>query len=135
MNISDSVQVLLAGKDRVIERFYDRFLDRHPELKHHFTGRDMRMQASMVTMALVSVEAYYTHRYPATEHYLNVLGHRHYHTGVRPEDFPKFRDVLLEILEDVFQDDWDQQLHEDWKNAIDLAVARMLEGYERTYSV
>ena len=39
------------------------------------------MQASIVMMAFVSVEAYQTHRFLATEHYLRVLGNRHFHNG------------------------------------------------------
>ena len=135
MNISESVQSLLRSNDSVVEQFYERFLTRHPELGHHFAKRNMKLQASIVTMAIANVEAYYTHRFPATEHYLKVLGHRHYHDGIRPEDFPKFRDVLLETLADFLGDDWDQKLHDDWLAAMDLAIATMLEGYRKTYTL
>ena len=134
MNITESVQTLLSSQKRVVERFYERFLSEHPELRHHFESRDLKMQASIVTMALVSVEAYYTHRFPATEHYLRVLGNRHFHNGIRPEDFPKFRDVLLITLEEFHGDKWHQGLQREWKDAIDLAVSIMLEGYQRTYT-
>ena len=90
VNIIESVQTLFSSQERVVERFYERFLKEYPELRHHFESRDLKMQASIVTMALVSVEAYYTHRFPATEHDLRVLGNRHFHNGIRPEDFPKF---------------------------------------------
>ncbi len=134
MNITESVQTLLNSQDRVVERFYDRFLERHPDLRYHFEQRDMERQASIVTMALVSVEAYYMNRFPATEHYLRVIGHRHFHGGIRPEDFPRFRDVLLETLEEFHGADWDEELCQQWKTAIDLAVSVMLEGYKRTYT-
>lgn len=133
MNISESVEALLSSKDRVVERFYERFLSTYPELSHHFENGDLKVQASKVTMALVSVEANFTQRFPATEHYLKVLGHRHYHNGVRPEDFPKFRDVLIEILAEFLGDDWSDQLQDEWQAALNLAIATMLEGYEQTY--
>ena len=134
MNISESVQVLLSSKDRVIERFYERFLTQYPELKRHFESRDMRMQASMLTVALASVEAYYTHRFFATEHYLKVLGHRHYHEGVKPEDYPKFCSALLEVLQGFHGDDWSEPLENEWRRALDLAIATMLEGYQDSYT-
>jgi len=133
MNLSESVPILLDSQSSVVEDFYKRFLEQHPEVSHHFKRRDLRMQASIVTMALLSVDAHYTHRFPATEHYLKVLGHRHYHEGIQPEDFPKFRDVLIETLKDFLQEDWDQQLHDEWYAALNLAIYTMLEGYQKTY--
>ncbi len=134
MHISDSVHELLTSKQRVVERFYEKFLSQHPELSHHFQTRDLKMQASIVAMALVNVEGYYTNRFPTVEHYLRVLGHRHYHNGIRNEDFPKFRDVMLETLAEFHGDDWNEQLYSDWKQAIDLSVSVMLEGYSQTYT-
>lgn len=134
MKIADSVQALLNSRDQVVRGFYDRFLDRHAELRHHFEQRDLELQASIVTMALVSVEAYYSHRFPATEHYLKVLGHRHYHNGIRREDFPKFRDVLLETLRDFHGEQWSDELAQEWFDAINLAVDVMLEGYSKRFT-
>jgi len=111
MKISESVHALLTSKERVVERFYEQFLTLYPELKSHFESRDLKLQASIVTMALVSVEAYYSHRFPAVEHYLHVLGHRHYHDGIPPDGFPKFRDVLLTTLEEFHGTDWTTELH------------------------
>lgn len=134
MDITESVQALLSSKERVIERFYDRLLTQHPELRRHFENRDMRIQASMLTIALASVEAYYTQRFFATAHYLRVLGHRHFHEGVRPEDYPKFRDTLMQILKGFLGNDWTPQLEEQWREALDLTIATMLEGYDDTYT-
>lgn len=135
MDITESVQALLNSHERIVERFYERFLRQYPELRHHFETRDMAVQASIVTMGLVSVEAYYTNRFPATEHYLKVLGHRHFHNGVREEDFPRFRDVLLETLSDFHGHDWDDALHQAWREAFDLSVSVMLEGYTSVYTM
>ena len=135
MDISESVQSLLSSKECVIERFYDRLLTRFPELRRHFENRNMRMQASMLTVALASVEAYYSYRFPATEHYLKVLGHRHFHEGVRTDDYPKFETALLETLREFFADDWESALVEQWQDALRLAIDTMLEGYKETYTL
>ena len=135
MDISASVPAIMSSKGCIIERFYDRMFAEHPELHRHFTNRDMRIQASMLTVALASVEAYYSHHFPATEHYLKVLGNRHFHEGVRPEDYPKFQTALLETLEDFFGDQWQPDLARQWKEALELAVQTMLEGYHKVYTM
>ncbi len=134
MTISSTVDALLGSKDRVVERFYDGLLTEYPELQRYFEHRDLRIQASMVTMALVHVEGYYSHRFPATRHYLQVLGHRHYHLGVRPEDLVKFRDAMLSALADFLGNAWTEQLASDWKEALDLAIEVMLEGYQQDFT-
>jgi hemoglobin-like flavoprotein len=133
VTISSSVDALLDSKDHVVERFYDRLLSQYPDLARFFEQRDMRIQASMLTMALVHVEGYYSHRFPATRHFLRVLGHRHYHAGVRPEDFPRFRDAMLDSLAEFLKDDWTTALAEEWRQAIDLATSVMLEGYRQDF--
>ena len=132
MDISESVQALLNSQERVVEGFYDRLLKRYPELRHHFVSRDLERQAIMVTMSLV--EAYYIHHFPATEHYLKVLGDRHYNNAIRPADFVKFRDVMLETMHDFHGEDWSDELNRQWYDAIDLAVSVMLEGYKSSYT-
>jgi hemoglobin-like flavoprotein len=85
-------------------------------------------------MALIVVESHFTHSYPATTHYLHVLGHRHHQSGIPPEHFPKFRDCLLETLAEFHAESWSPDLAAAWRAAIDLAAGTMLEGYERAYT-
>ena len=134
MKISDSVEALLSSQERVVEQFYRRLFTKHPELQRHFDDGDLKAQASKVTMALVSIEGHYSHRFPATEHFLKVLGHRHYHNGIRPEDFEKFRDVMLETLEDFHAGEWSSELYQAWTDALNLAISTMMEGYRETYT-
>ena len=135
MDISASVQTLLSSKGSVIEHFYDRLFSQHPELSLHFENRDMRIQASMLIVALASVEAYYSQRFPATEHYLKVLGNRHFHEGVTIDDYPSFQTALLETLEEFFADDWQPELAHQWREALELAIETMLKGYQEAYTL
>ena len=79
------------------------------------------------------VEAYYSHDYPAAEHYLKVLGTRHKNYGARKEDYPKFRECLLETLAVIHAEDWDAELARQWGEAIDKATSTMLLGYEEDF--
>ncbi len=133
MRIEESLRAILSHKGMVIEDFYRRFVDLDADVRQHFDGVDMQQQAAMLTMALMTVEGNYRHTYPATEHYLKVLGHRHHQQGVAPELYPKFRDCLVETLQDFHGDEWDSALEDQWRAAIDKATAAMLEGYARPY--
>lgn len=132
MDIAISVQTILVFKEIVIRRFYDLFLNAHPDARPYFEGIDLEQQATKLTMALIFVEGFYSHSYPATEHYLQMLGRRHYSAGIPPELFGKFRDCLIETLAEVHGDEWDESLATQWQEAIDKATAAMLKGYERT---
>ena len=136
MEIQDSIQKILQGESVVAERFYECYFRCHPEARRFFDGIDMRRQAVMLNMALLLVEHHHGKRYPATEHYLKVLGHTHAsRRGVPVEAYAPFRDCLLETLAEFHGADWDENLAAQWRAALDLAIATMLQGHEGIYSV
>ena len=133
MELAESVTFILGHKEAVIGSFYDRFLSDYPEVRQYFQGVDLKKQALMLTMALVAVEGYYSGEYPATEHYLRVLGHRHHLASVDVEHYPKFRDCLVATLAEIHGDSWNDDLDVQWSAAIDKAIQVMLDGYEQPY--
>ncbi len=95
----------------------------------------MKRQAVMLSMALLLVEHHYLHRFPVTESYIKVLGHTHAHRrGVPAETYGPFRDCLLETIAEVQKDDWDETLAAQWRDALDLTIATMLQGYEGSFT-
>ena len=131
MDIKQSIHELLAQKDIVIRLFYDRFLVQCPEVSEYFAGIDLDQQAIALTMAMVMVEDYFSHAYPATRHYLRVLGHRHHLRRIPAELYPKFCDCLLKTLQEFHGDDWGVELSTQWYNALEIASRTMLEGYRK----
>jgi hemoglobin-like flavoprotein len=87
----------------------------------------------MLTMALVTVEHHFAHSYPATEHYLHVLGHRHHQWGIPRSLFPAFGKCLLETLAEIHGADWEPQLETQWREAYERTAETMLEGYDKPY--
>lgn len=130
MQLDESLQRVLARKEPIIRRFYDRFLSEHPDAKRLFAGVDLEKQSLMLTMALIVVEAYSRDSYPAVEHYLHVLGDRHRESGIPRELFTPFRDCLIETIRASQADDWDDGLTEAWQRALDRATETMFQGYE-----
>jgi hemoglobin-like flavoprotein len=133
MQLDESLQRVLAHKEPIIRRFYDRFLSECPEAERLFAGVDLEKQSLMLTMALIVVEAYSRDSYPAVEHYLHVLGDRHREAGILRELFVPFRDCLIETIRLSQQNDWDDELTVAWQRAINRATETMFQGFEGEY--
>jgi hemoglobin-like flavoprotein len=72
---------------------------------------------------------YYVKSFPAIAMYLKILGEKHREWGIPREHFPKFRAAMLATLDRFHGEDWSAELAQQWKDAIDLASHKMLEGY------
>ena len=130
MTLEQSTKFLLARQERLTDLFYTKFLDRHPDLQPFFKNVDLDSQAVMLKMAIVIVAEYYQHRYPGAEEYLIILGKRHCKWQIPLNRYPEFVACLMETLEQCHGYDWNDQLHDDWQSAIDMAVEVMSRGYE-----
>ncbi|MEX2188939.1 MAG: globin domain-containing protein [Pirellulales bacterium] len=131
MDISTSIERILLSRDLLGSTFYDVFFRRHPEVQRHFEGVNLVRQGVLLTMALVVIEQFHAHAYPATHRYLQYLGTRHDELGIPAETYPHFRDALLETLGLFHAGEWNAELADDWRAAIDKAYAAMLEGYRK----
>lgn len=135
MEIQQSLETILQRQDELVHLFYDGFLKNYPEIRRYFVGVDLQRQGVLLTMSIMVMVHHYTHRYPATAAYLRVLGHQHHaRRGIPASTFPGFRACLLESLAQFHGDDWTEPLAAQWGEAIDIASALMLEGYQAQYS-
>ncbi|MBI3466570.1 MAG: hypothetical protein HY000_26450, partial [Planctomycetes bacterium] len=135
LDIAESIGRILRREEVVADLFYDVFLDRYPEVRAFFVEVNLWRQAVLLTMALKAVVEHYTYRFPLTKMYLQILGHRHHTWGVKRELYPKFRDCLLTTLERFHGTEWDHNVARQWREALDGAIAVMLEAYPQCSSV
>jgi hemoglobin-like flavoprotein len=131
MRIQDSVDRILQSRELLGNAFYDVFFRQRPDVQQYFAGVNLVRQGVLLTMALVVIEQYYTHAYPATQRYLQILGAKHDDRGIPAETYPHFREALLETLAQFFAGDWTEALAKQWRAAIDKASQTMLEGYAK----
>lgn len=129
MKLGDSLRAVLAHKELVIEKFYDRFLAECPEARELFDGVDMKKQSLMLSAALIVSEAHSREDLPAVQHYLEVLGEQHREMGVPKDLLPSFRDCLVETIS-ACHSNWSEELADAWRAAIDKAAQTMFEGYD-----
>lgn len=133
MNLPESVHFVLSQREIFGEHFYQRLLAQHPAMQTYFDGIDMSHQAVLLTMQLTVIEAYRRTQSPAAKKYLQILGTRHHERGIPQSTYAQFRDVLIETLQQFHQDDWTEELHAEWTDAINSASERMFEGYDRHF--
>jgi hemoglobin-like flavoprotein len=130
MDISESIKTILRREKNVTDQFYTILLNQYPDVGTFFKGVNLQQQAAMLNMALMMIEQYFQHRYPAAEQYLRLIGYRHAQQGIPSELYSRWRDCLLETLSLFHDDDWNDELRQQWKEAVDLASEVMLVGYE-----
>jgi hemoglobin-like flavoprotein len=135
MDIQESLSQILASKDQFGRLFYDQFLTRHPELRHHFESVDLKRQSIQLTTALMIIERYCAHATPAVELYLQYLGTKHHDMGIAREEFPKWVSTMCDVLQQFHGQQWDDHLETQWREAFAQAVRLMFQGYEQHVSV
>jgi hemoglobin-like flavoprotein len=129
MDIHESLHQVLAHQQNVVRLFYSLFLERHPEARAYFRGVDLQHQADLLRLALVLIEHYSTHPDPTIESYFRSLGRKHHLRGIPEALFPAFRDALLATLGQFHGKDWGPPVAGQWRQALDLALEAMREGY------
>lgn len=129
MDIQESLRQILERKEPVIDSFYEIFLTRYPEVKPFFARVNMKRQAILLTIAIQLTVHYYRYSFPVMRAYLKVLGAEHRAWGIGPEQYPKFCTAMLETLGRFHGREWDESLAQQWREALELAAATILEGY------
>jgi hemoglobin-like flavoprotein len=135
MDIHESVHEILQRKESFADVFYLVFLEDYPEVRQHFAHVNFKHQSVLLTMALLVMERHFAHQYPSTEMYLNYLGTKHDDRGIPPQQYPMWREALLKTLERFHGQAWDDRLATQWREAIDAAIAAMIQGYRKHYHV
>lgn len=129
MNISESINSILATEDLVGGKFYDRFFKECPHLKQYFKGVDMDRQSAMLTSAIVLVESVYSKNEMGLSPYLRLLGKDHEERGISADDFTDWTESMLRTLAEFHGQDWSMDLEREWHRAIIKSIKIMLEGY------
>ncbi|QDU61618.1 hypothetical protein Pan216_24790 [Planctomycetes bacterium Pan216] len=123
--------------DRILERtdaelakhFYDTVLANHDDIAAFFDGVDMWYQSAILTIGLQTVVRYYRFRGKMQRRFLVALGHLHYTLRIPKSLYPKFIDSLVASIKMFSEEDWNEEVEQQWREALDLGVDTMFEGY------
>jgi Hemoglobin-like flavoprotein len=122
-------RILQQGKGELGKKFYATFFAVCPEARGFFENVDLDVQANVLVNALHVVVSHGSHRFPATESYLKILGHRHHQRHIPAAMYPRFFDAMLMVLEEFHGDSWGPELAQEWRQAFDLTGQAMTAGH------
>ena len=123
-------RILRHGKGELGKAFYARFFEACPQARSFFDGVDLDVQANVLVNALHVVVSHACHRFPATEAYLKILGHRHHQRSIPAGMYPQFFGAMLQVLEEFHGGSWEPELAEEWRQAFELTGAAMAAGHQ-----
>lgn len=135
MDIKGSLKKILEYEKVFGELFYEIFFKRHPEAAEYFKDTDMRRQSLELTMALTLVVQYHLNKFAAVEQYLKYVGMHHHDRKIPKELYPDWRETMMVTLERFHENDWNDDLANQWREAIDAATETMLKGYDRRVGI
>ncbi|WP_462322604.1 globin domain-containing protein [Halochromatium sp.] len=121
--------LILPQRKSVCRAFYRRLFLDHPELRPLFKGEIDEQADLFVTMINTVISAL---EYPErVRPLIETLGARHAEYGVRPEDYLKFEQVLLETLYEALGDELDAEAQAAWREVFEALSQTMQAGAVR----
>ena len=106
--------------------FYDRFFARVPKARGHFPDDLTALKGHFDSALAMIVKNLGEHR--AIGPAIRDLGADHVKWGAQPHYYAAAREALVESLREISGPAWSLQLERDWRAAIGLIIALMLQG-------
>jgi hemoglobin-like flavoprotein len=135
MDIHESLNAILPRGSQFAEGFYQRFDREHPQIFRHFDGMNMKMQAHLLTTALILVVRDFEKNTESIKEYLRVLGTRHHHRRIVKSDFAAWEVTLRAALAEFHAAEWSAELDEQWRSALSKAIGQIYLGYDERHSI
>ncbi|MFQ5502307.1 MAG: globin domain-containing protein [Phycisphaerae bacterium] len=124
--LEKSFQLLAPRGPELVDRFYAHMFSKNPVVREMFPD-DMAAQKKKLLASLVLV-IQNLRKAEMLRSALIDMGRRHVGYGTEPEHYPIVRDTLLCVMSEMAGEKWNEQLTEDWKNALNFVAAVMIEG-------
>ena len=124
--LESSFKLLAPRGPELVDRFYAHLFSKHPALRPMFPS-DMGEQKKKLLASLVLVIENIRDA-GKLEQPLHDMGERHVGYGTAPEHYPVVRDTLVSVMAEMAGEAWNDQLTQDWNDALDVVASAMLEG-------
>ena len=121
---------LLAPQgDKLVARFYEELFLRYPQVKPLFIGTTPEKQQSKLLAALKLVVENLRNQDVLVEA-LTKMGERHQKYGALPEYYEAVKFTLLDVMRELADDAWTDEVDSAWKAALDLVSSVMIGAYK-----
>ena len=125
-----SLERLSGRESRLVERFYELFFARHPEICELFGEHGISEREEMIRETLASVLAHLEGE-PWLADNLEAMGKSHGEYGVEGPMYDWFVDCMLDTLEEVHGDGWNSEYREAWRAALEYLTDTMRRAGDR----
>lgn len=120
----------LSGREaELVERFYERFFERHPELRELFGEHGVSEREEMIRETLASVLAWLEDE-PWLDDNLEAMGKSHAEYGVEGQMYPWFVDTMIDTLEEIAGPTWTPRCREAWREGLERLTTTMRRAGE-----
>ena len=127
--------VFLASLDRCLassdffERFYERFLATHEEVRSKFADTDFTQQHEMIEKSLGLVAAATVgERAGLAELHERAITHDRRHLDIRPELYDFWLTAIMETASES-DPEWTAEIEKTWRDTLGYAIAYMTHRY------
>ena len=125
--LETSFEALKPRGDELVEYFYDQLFEQYPGVLPLFADADMQAQQGKLLSALATVVASLRTPEVLVPH-LQELGRKHVAYGAEPAHYEAVGQVLLESMEAIAGDLWNDELLAAWAEAYGIVSAVMIEA-------
>ena len=124
--LGSSYQLVEPKLDEVVADFYTRLFDAAPSVRSMFP-QDMSGQQNHLASAIKLV-AQNVGNIENLADPLREMGARHVGYGAQEEHYPIVRDTLVGSLAHIAGSAWNEDLTDDWTQALNAVAGYMIEG-------
>ncbi|MCP5199185.1 MAG: PAS domain S-box protein [Gammaproteobacteria bacterium] len=129
--VEDSFALVADQAETLVDRFYTRLFDEHPEVQPLFANTTPQGQRRKLVGALAAVVKG-LHDPDGLVKTLQEMGRRHEAYGALPDHYPVVAQILIEEMKALAGDSWTPEIEHAWTSAFNLIASTMLGAYERT---
>ena len=116
-------------KDGFIDRFYEIFLSSDPKIKPKFANTNFDAQMKLLRYG-INLAVQFANRDELAANIISRLGTKHnvQNLNINPELYPFWTNSLIKALSE-FDDEFTDQLENEWRTALQLAIDEMAKVY------
>lgn len=131
VEVLESSFALLAPQAEVlVDQFYQRLFENHPQLTPLFKGVDWKQQKNKLVASLALV-VNNLRKPEALISALTALGKRHQDYGIEAEHYSMVASTLLEVMAEMAGDHWTDEVAMAWEEALNAVAKIMLDAYDK----
>ncbi len=117
-------------KGDVIGRFYEIFLDSHPDIKHRFANTDFDSQKHLLRQG-INLAIMFASGNPVGQNGIKRIRKSHRKSGlnITPDLYPYWKNSFLQATSE-FDPEFSDELKRQWDSVLQKSIDYIIDGYD-----